>query len=57
MGALVDLILAAVFLGSPGLGFFERVLGGVMVVAAVRTWCGFWRARDRHQAWRERYRR
>jgi hypothetical protein len=55
--AIIDLVLGAVFLGSSDFSAPERVLGGLMVVGAVKTWCRYWQARDRYAAWRERYRR
>jgi hypothetical protein len=54
---VADLTLGAVLLGSSSFGVFERLFGGLMVVGAVKTWGTYWRARDRYESWRKRYRR
>ncbi len=57
VGTVVDLILGAAFLGSSSFSRIERVFGALIVIGGVKKWCDYWAARDRHEAWKKRYRR
>lgn len=55
--AVGDLVLGAVFLGSPRFTMIEHAFGVLSVIGGVKAWRQYWRARDRYEAWRGRYRR
>ena len=57
MAVAADILLGAIFLGSPRFTMLEHVFGGLAAVSAAKAWRGYWIARDRHEAWRRRYRR
>lgn len=53
--ALANLVLGAVFLGGAGFDLVERLFGGLVAVGAVKSWCEYWQACDRHEPWRRRH--
>jgi hypothetical protein len=55
--AVCDVVLGAVFVGSRRFTALEHVIGAVSALAGIRAWSGYWRARDRYEAWRSRHRR
>ena len=55
--ALADLVFGAVFLGSRQFTALEHVIGALSALGGIKAWCEYWRARDRYEAWRRRYRR